>query len=293
MVLSVVIVSYKSVDRTIKFVQDELSKISSPCKIVIVNNEATYESNTEFVNKLRAEIVDIGCSIAKNTKVYVVNNTVNSGFAKGSNIGAKFAIDVLKADYILFSNDDIKFVDNDVVDRMKEKMRMVPKAGIIGPRVVGLKGELQSPEPYMSFWDRMVWMYLSTPFFSKEKKIHRFHLNYSQEAKEGFHYKIMGSFFMVRAQDFINCGMMDEHTFLYAEEPILTERMNEIGLKPYYYPMVGVLHNHGATTKQHLKKNQGHDLKFESECYYYRHYRQTPLWQIIVGKIVHKLMSLK
>lgn len=291
--LSVVIISYKNNQRTIQYVQEELSKVSFPCKVVVVNNSATPESNTELANTLKAEIVEVGCSSANDSNVYIINNPVNSGFAKGNNIGAKFAIGVLNADYILFSNNDIKFIDCDVVERLEDKLKNLPEAGIIGPRVVGLKGESQSPEPYMSFWDRMVWMYLSTPFLSKKAKAKRFKLNYSQEAKEGFHYKIMGSFFMVRAKDFVDCGMMDEHTFLYAEESILTERMNAIGLKPYYYPKVSVLHDHGVTTKQHLKKNQVRDLKFESECYFYRHYKHTPLWQIWVGKIVHKLMGLK
>lgn len=156
-----------------------------------------------------------------------------------------------------------------------------------------MKGELQSPEPYMSFWDRNVWMYLSTPFYSKEKKRQRFQLDYSRDAKEGFHYKLMGSFFMVRSKDFKECGMMDEHTFLYAEEPILTERMLKIGLQPYYYPQVAVLHNHGATTKKYFRSSQIEWIKFESECYYYLHYKHTPLWQIMVGKLVHKLIGLR
>lgn len=291
--LSVVIVSYKNNQRTVQYVQEELSKVNVPCKIVIVNNAATSESNAELANNLHAEIVDVGCTSSDDSNVYIINNPVNSGFAKGNNIGAKFAIDVLKANYILFSNNDIKIIDCDVVEQLLEKLKTLPDVGIIGPRVVGLKGELQSPEPYLSFWDRMVWMYLSTLFISQERKIRKFHLNYSQEASEGFHYKIMGSFFMVRAKDFVDCGMMDEHTFLYAEESILTERMNAIGLKAYYYPKVSVLHDHGVTTKQHLKKNQVRDLKFESECYFYRRYKHTPLWQIWVGKIVHKLTGLK
>ena len=291
--LSVIIVSYKNNQRTVQYVQEELSKVSVPCKVVIVNNAATSESNAELANNLHAEIVDVGCTSSDDSNVYIINNPVNSGFAKGNNIGAKFAIDVLKANYILFSNNDIKIIDCDVVEQLLEKLKTLPDVGIIGPRVVGLKGELQSPEPYLSFWDRMVWMYLSTLFISQERKIRKFHLNYSQEASEGFHYKIMGSFFMVRAKDFVDCGMMDGHTFLYAEESILTERMNAIGLKAYYYPKVSVLHDHGVTTKQHLKKNQVRDLKFESECYFYRRYKHTPLWQIWVGKIVHKLTGLK
>jgi len=291
--LSIIIVLYKNNSRTIKYVLEELTKVKLPHKIVLVNNEATHESNSELAKALNAEIIEIGSTKASESRIYIINNPENSGFAKGNNIGARFAVDVLKADTILFSNNDIKFIDDDVVERLNEKLQESAKIGIIGPKIVGLEGEMQSPEPYMSFWDRRVWMFLCTPFYSKEKKAQRFKFNYSQEAKEGVHYKLMGSFFMVRANDFIKCRMMDEHTFLYAEEPILTERMQAIGLLPYYYPEVSVLHDHGATTKKHLKGNKGRDIQFESECYYYRCYKHTPLWQIWFGKLVHKIMSLK
>ena len=76
--LSVVIVSYKSNQRTIQYVREELSKVSSPCKVVVVNNSATPESNTELANTLKAEIVEAGCSSANDSNVYIINNPVNS-----------------------------------------------------------------------------------------------------------------------------------------------------------------------------------------------------------------------
>ena len=76
----------------------------------------------------------------------------------------------------------------------------------------------------------------------------------------------MGSFFMVRAADFERCGMMDEGTFLYSEEPILTERMASIGLRPYYCPAVSVLHEHGATISQAYNRKKQDSLQRTSFC---------------------------
>lgn len=291
--LSVIIVTYKSNERTIKYVQEELCKISIPHKIVIVNNGATKENTEELRSVLHAEIISLDAQSVKESDIYVIDNPENSGFAKGNNIGTRFSIDVLSCDYLLFSNNDIKLLSDDVVEQLLSKMTSLTDAGIIGPKVIGLKGELQSPEPYKSFWDTYVWMHLSALFCSLEYRKKRFALDYSENAQEGYHYKLMGSFFMVRSNDFLKCGMMDENTFLYAEEMILTERMKKIGLSPYYYPSVSVLHDHGATTKKHLKGNRGSDIQFESNCYYYRNYMHTPSWQLFIGKLVHKLMSLK
>ena len=292
--IAIIIVNYKSYLTTCNFIKEMLSKnLAIPSSVIIVDNASMPEGVSEFKENIDVNICnrDFLFLEKSDSSIFLICNPENSGFAKGNNLGARFAIDVLNCDYLLFSNNDIEFICDNVVEALYEKLRKTPEAGIIGPKVVGLKGDLQSPEPYMSFWDRYVWMYLSTPFYSKEKKRQRFLLDYAINAKEGFHYKLMGSFFMVRSEDFIRCGMMDENTFLYAEETILTERMLKIGLQPYYYPHVAVLHNHGLTTKKHLKNRQIENFKFESECYYYRTYKNTSLIVIFIGKIFHYFLN--
>lgn len=290
--IAIIIINFKSEERTVKYVREEISKINYSHKIVIVNNEANKESDHYLSQKLNGYIIhDINDNIPT-CDCYIISNPENSGFAKGNNIGVQFAILHFNIEYILFTNNDIKFITKDVVEKLIFKLKQIPDAGIIGPKVIGLKGELQSPEPFYSFCDRHIWMYLSTPFYSKKKKIERFKLNYAQNAKEGFHYKVMGSFFIVRCKDFIECGMMDPNTFLYAEETILTERMKKINKKVYYYPEVVVLHEHGTTTKKHLKNRIKEKIAFNSECYYYKTYIHTNKIQIFIGKLFFNLLSI-
>lgn len=290
--LAVVVINYRSDSRTIGFVKNEITRISIPHKVIIVNNGASSESDVRLADSLNGQIVkkDKECDYSKD--LYVISSLENLGFARGNNLGAKFAIDCFGVNYILFTNNDIHFLDEGIVEKMRDKLEEMPEAGFLGPKIIGLKGECQSPEPYMSFWDRHIWMYLSTPFMSKERKAERFKFHYSEQAREGFHYKLMGSFFMVKAKAFEECGMMDEATFLYAEEPILTERMAAIGMKPYYYPSVSVLHEHGVTTNAMIKKKRLNKLQFKSECYYYQHYKHTPALLISVGKIINVLISI-
>lgn len=287
--LAIVIVNYKNERKTVTYVRQELQNISTPHKVIIVNNGATPESDSELARLLQAPVMHRMEETSWDAECYILSNPENSGFAIGNNIGATFAQKRFNPDYILFSNNDIRFLSDDVVETLISKLEKTPQAGLIGPKVIGLRGEQQSPEPFHRFWDRHVWMYLSTPFYSKAKKISRFQLDYAQNAQEGFHYKVMGSFFIVKAKDFYQCGMMDTHTFLYAEETILAERMKNIGKGVYYDPEVAVLHEHGATTGKHLKKGKISDIAFQSECYYYRHYIKTPLWQIYIARMVHRL----
>ena len=289
--VGIVIINYKREDLTVRFVREELSRIRIPHMTVIVNLAASDESNEHLCKELEAKLVGgSGDVVFSQESICVLPSPENLGFAKGNNLGAAFCRKNGNPDYLLFANNDIRFLDDDVVAQMVEKLESLPDAAVIGPRVVGLDGKAQSPFPYMSFWRRRIWMYWSTPFLSKEKKIRQFQLDYPEKAKEGYHYYVMGCFFLVRAADFYACGMMDPHTFLYAEEPILSERMAAIGKKFYYFPETCVLHAHGATTSHHsVERNRR--WQFESEVYYYRTYRHTSRLVLLLGRVTYKMME--
>lgn len=286
---TIIIVNYKSEQLTIDYITKELSKLTDCFNTIVVNNAATPESDSLLCRSLQANLISLDSFEKSGNGRYVVSSVENLGFAKGNNLGAEIATKHLGAKFLLFSNNDILINDRDIIRCMTEKFNENCRIGILGPKVVGLKGDLQSPEPYISFLDRYCWMYLLTPFMSKTAKRKRFNLDYKEKAQEGFHYKVMGSFFMIKATDFLNCGMMDPHTFLYAEETILTERMKGIGKEPYYLPTVSVVHAHGATTKNTIGKKGINKYMLESEKYYYHKYMKTPKWKLAIGEFVYKI----
>ena len=201
-------------------------------------------------------------------------------------MGVEFATKHFDINYILFTNNDIRFLNCNVIEALISKLDSLNnEIALIGPRVIGLDGKNQSPEPYYPFWNRYVWMYWLTPFLSSSRKGKFFKLDYSQTAKEGIHYKIMGSFFIVKKIDFLSCGMLDPNTFLFSEEVILTERLNSIGRKVYYYPDVAVLHEHGMTISNHLDKKKKLLTQFISESYYYSCYKNVSELSIFIGRL--------
>lgn len=291
--IAIVIINYKMEDLTISFIKNELSKIEYPHRIVIVNNEATKESDIFLRNELDADLVyDIDSDYTTNCEVVIISSQKNLGFARGNNLGVLFCKKWFAPEYYLFTNNDIQIKDTNVVEQLIDKLSVVSNIGIIGPRIVGLDGIEQSPYPYYSFVERYIWAYWSSFFYTLPNKIKRFNLDYPQKAIEGYHYYVMGSFFVVRASDFYCCGMFDPATFLYAEEMILSERMNAIKKKVYYYPSVTVIHAHGATTKRYAK-NSISSMQFDSVCYYYKKYRHTNSFFILIGKITQGLLNLK
>lgn len=284
--LSIIIVNYKNEERTIKYVKEELVKITIPHIIIVVNNQANKESNTLLVNGLKAELIlNIESAINKGSKCFVVSHSDNLGFAKGNNLGVNFCQVHFQINYYLFSNNDIVFINKNVVENLINKLKILRNVALIGPKVVGLDGKNQSPEPFISFWTKHIWMYWLTPFISIKKKQDWFKLDYSQKAEEGVHFKIMGSFFIVKAQDFVACGMMDESTFLYGEELILSERLKRIGKKAYYYPDVKILHEHGLTISKYINIRAKNLKQFESECYYYKTYKNVNNLSIFIARL--------
>ena len=284
--LGVIIVSYKNEDKTIAYVKEELIKIQTQNIIVVVNNSATDESNSLLSTALSAELVHSIDKIEdKNQRCFIVSHSDNLGFAKGNNLGAEFLLKHFTINYFLFSNNDIRFIDSNVVEALIEKADGLPNVGVIGPNIVGVDGRKQSPDPYYSFWARYFWMYWLTPFMPKKVKNKLFNLNYAQHAQEGVHYRVMGSFFLVRATVFVACGMMDPNTFLFSEEMILAERMRAIGRDVYFYPEVTILHEHSQTISKFIADKRKFMIRFESECYYYRTYRNVSLLSTYVGKL--------
>ncbi|MBF0252407.1 MAG: glycosyltransferase family 2 protein [Candidatus Omnitrophica bacterium] len=284
--LAIIIVNYKNEERTIRYAAEELTKITIPHLIVIVNNSANEESNKILSERLKADIVSKKeYVISKGQKIFILPSHNNIGFAKGNNLGFQFCKTYFDPEYVLFTNNDIVFTSDKVVEKLICKLNTLPDVGLIGPEIVGSDGAKQSPEPFVPFWDRFFWLYWLTPFLSMEKKRIRFRLNYSEKAEEGIHYKVMGAFFLMRASDFEKCGMMDPHTFLFAEETILSERLKNIGKNVYYYPKVQVLHEHGKTISNHLTDRRKLLTMFDSESHYYRSYRGINSFQIFCAKL--------
>ncbi|MCR5759402.1 MAG: glycosyltransferase family 2 protein [Bacteroidales bacterium] len=272
--IAAIVINYKSEEKTIAFVREELSKISAPHEVVVVDNGSTAESAAA----LRKGLPE-GCK--------VLEMKGNAGFARGNNAGAAL---FPEADFYLFANNDIVFTSSSVVDDMAARLSGLPDFGVIGPRVTGTDGKQQSPHPYRTFWHRHVAIYWSNLFMSKAK--HKARFETVPDSPEGPCYLVSGCFFMARGEDFRACGGMDPATFLYAEEAILAERMKSIGRGEWYLPSVSVLHEHEATTARYFDALKRRQMAFESDCYYYRHYMGTPAWQIAFAKFTYFLKKL-
>lgn len=281
-----IVVSYKNEEMTCHFVNDELSKLKEITHVVVVNNSASTDSD-ELLQKgiVGAELVQQGQDY-KGEKVVILPTVGNQGFARGNNQGAEFARKYMSPDYLLFTNDDILITDVGVIGKLVEKLDSDERIGAIGPRIRLKDSDApQGPIPYSNPWKRYFLPYaIPLPFSWYRKYMEQ---GYMENAKEGFHYVIIGCFFLMRACDFYSIGMMDPNTFLYREEECISERLQkQLGKQAYWYSPTEVIHLKSVSTKRNSIKKPSVDYTRQSDLYYYKAYRNYPKWGILAIMIL-------
>ena len=280
--IGIVIVNYKTHIETINFIKNELSKIRTPAKIVIVNNEARQDDADFYKGNICAELVTSDFSLINiESNIFLINSKNNLGFAKGNNLGAEFLLKYFDIKYLLFSNNDLKIISQNIIEQLIQKLEQISSASVIGPKIIDCSGNLISPRfDRVSPW-RFIIHYLFYPIYSKHvlsklgiktKGKTDFEM---REMYEGFCYWVSGSFMLIKVTDFILVKGFDPNTFLYCEEKILSEKLLKINKKVYYYSEPRILSIGGLTTSKYLSNIKRDKILFDSEMYYYHFYRNT------------------
>ena len=275
--IGIVIVSYRSDDLTVRFVREQLPGITVPYQVVVVDNGATPEEAAALQGRIPEA---------------VVLPAENRGFASGNNVGIRYLLEHGHPDRILLTNNDITFVSDRVVETLADVLDSHPEVGIVGPEVIGPDGCRQGPEPYQGMWKRYFWMYVSTPFLTREAKRRLFELDYAERAAEGRHDKLVGAFMLADTDALVKAGLFDEGTFLYAEENILSDRMAAVGKCCWFCPAVRVNHESGQTIGKTYSSRRQDLLQFESMSYYYRKYRGYSSVSVHVLSVLFRLILM-
>lgn len=319
--INVVIIDFNSSQRTKKYVDDFLKiKINEKVSFVIVDNSPSQhnfedlkksfnvDNNMSNLNKKEwTSIEKLGRYIDEMYKgTYFSNNNLaeiiilksnqNYGFAKGNNIGAEIARKFFEPEYLIFSNNDIIFDEHTFeFEAIKNCFKNDKNIALVGPKVIGLREESQSPHKKMSIWRRWIWPYFLWPLGTILAKLNVKYpsgndiltLNENQ-----YVYRIIGAFMVFNAEKFYEIGMFDENTFLYAEEMILAEKLRLNNYRTYFLNDIKIIHEHGFTTDKIMNRLKKLKLRFESEIYYFRNYTDTKAYSILVAKYLFFIFTI-
>lgn len=198
----------------------------------------------------RAIVVDNGSSDGSTDLVHDFENTTlisageNLGFGKACNLGAEHA----NTEYLLFLNPDARLLPG-AVDRVVTQMESERYAeiGITGVQLLDDTGEVarscaQFPTP-LKLFAQCIGLDKLFPQLS------HFMLDWPHDRTREVD-QVIGAFFLVRRELFVQLGGFDERFFVYFEEVDFAYRARQAGWKTLYLADVHAFHAGGGTSEQ-------------------------------------------
>jgi len=177
--------------------------------------------------------------------VRLIRNPENVGFARACNQG----IYASKGENVMFLNPDT-VVEDGFFESLEEFLDEHPKAGVVGPRIVGFEGDVQlTARKELSFVSGVLGRTsLLTRLFPKNPLVRRLFPAAEKLTGPTAVDWIAGTCMAVRRRTLEEIGGMDERFFMYFEDADLCRRAREAGWLVYYLPQVEVFHHSGASS---------------------------------------------
>lgn len=242
---SFVILHYGSVEQTFSAVHSvsELQKDNATLSIVVVDNASSNGSSQTLKECLKSF-----------ENAYYIRNDDNLGFARGNNVGFKFAKEVLKADFIILMNNDAVIESKNFCEIVSNDFTNTQYA-VLGPDIRTPSGRHQNPlrlqmlkgmrlkltQAYLYLDLICTWLFL-TPLFLKICKNQKHRVLQIQRCSSD-NVELHGSFLIFSPLYIRKFDGLDDRTFMYCEEEFLFARCVANGLKSRYNPAIKILHN--------------------------------------------------
>lgn len=247
-----VVLHYMATKDTIECVESIVNNVkvsnNTIINVVIVDNGSPNDSYQELFEKFK-----------KNKNVFLINSSENLGFARGNNLGFRYAKYQLKSDFIVLLNNDTiieqNYFNDILISKYEEK-----KYFVLGPDIITANGYHQNP------LNKKTWGIMELYYF--RFKLHvKIMLSYfngmlfkmakgkkeTDYLKEALEYDIENtalhgaclifSPLYIKKFDGIN-----DKTFLYMEEDLLKLASDFYGFLMMYTPELKILHKEDVTT---------------------------------------------
>ena len=226
MKFSAVTVNYRSWPYTLRCIDSLYATGYEDFEVVIVDND--QEAPPEIQHPVR-----------------LIRNPQNVGFARACNQG----MEASKGENVLFINPDT-VVEGDFFESLEGFLDENPRAGVVGPKIVGFEGDVQlTARKELSFLSGILGRTsLLTRLFPKNPLVKRLFPAAEKLTGPTAVDWIAGTCMAVRRRTLEEIGGMDERFFMYFEDADLCRRAREAGWLVYYLPQIEVLHHSGASS---------------------------------------------
>lgn len=298
-----VILHYLAVEDTIECVESITNNVKSSAHeidVVIVDNGSPDQSYETLNNRF---------SHIRN--IYLLHNQENIGFAKGNNVGYKYAKYELQSDFIILLNNDTIISQNGFVDVLVNKY-IEKKYYVLGPDIIAADGYHQNPGNKQS-WSlkeltayrakkriRLLLSYLHLDAIASSVIEHTKEIYRSETLIGDVENTILHGACLIFSPLYVNRfeGLHDE-TFLYMEEDILKLYADFYGFLMLYSSDLKIFHKEDAATNMiPLNTSEKTRLKYrrliESSKIYSKIKRNMLLKKSVISNIetvVNKMKS--
>lgn len=262
MQLGVVVLNYNDYITTIECINN-LDKIKFIDYIVIVDNNSPNDS------------YHILQEFNKDNKYILLRSDNNNGYASGNNIGIKYLLDNTSVDVVGIVNPDV-FFDEEFIKKIKSAFERYPEYSLI----TGLQYDSNDKISSRSFWRKLERKDLITQnlyLLSKITKINEASSKYIKkilkEENEVANVDVVeGCCFFIRSDDISQVGLLDEDTFLFFEEDILSHKLRALNKKVCVLTTAKFYHYHSKTLKNIYSAFRTEFMLLKSREVFYKKY---------------------
>ena len=257
--IAIIILNYKSWGETVKEADLCNDLLHIDYKDIVIVDNASPNNSAEMLERER-----------KNRNYVFLKSNTNAGYAAGNNIGMRYAYNKgYKYAWIL--NNDIIIDDVQIITKIIDVFEKDSSVAVVNP-------DIYAPDGHMFNRDAK-----KPTFFDYTIGANKYRKNGRQIQDLGgyaYIYRPQGCCMMVDLEKMDEVDYMDEHTFLYVEEPILAERLLKKKYRCACCFHTQIIHNHSTTVKSVFAKNKIRKMNNESFKYYLKKYRRFNSLQI-------------
>lgn len=247
--VAIVILNYLNYQDTIECI-DSIRKLNyTLCGIVIVDNGSTNESCVKIKEKIRE---------MKNA--FLVEAKRNVGYAKGNNIGIKYARKKLDAEFVLVVNNDTVFIQPDYIERLL--LEYQENIAVIGSQIE-LKDGIQLPCLGSYGFKNCVFQYLN---MVSAQRGSCFNFEIDENTND---YMLHGAALLFTPEFFKWYSGFYPRTFLYGEENILYFMCKFKGLRQKYVSNAKIYHKEDKSSELSFGNDQGIVQKYMQQSWKY------------------------
>lgn len=262
--VAIVILNYLNDNDTVECVESAFTLEGGPYDIIVVDNASHNGAYERLQQRFGAD-----------ARVTLLRTPRNLGFARGNNVGIRYARRYKKADFVLVVNNDTVFTNPAYISEMLDACE--PSVGIAGSRIC-LPGEkIQKPYGTYFSWDDCwkKWINLCS-----ETQGGCFDF---RPARQQYHIMLHGSALLFTPAFFRRYRGFYPRTFLYHEEEILYLMCLCAGLQERYVDKAEIFHKEDQSSGQSFGNASEVKNKFLAQSY------KWVVWWNIKAHLLKKL----